>query len=95
MTDIDQQPTLVSDDRLNLVNEDHLNMLDNLSLDSMNMLDNLSMESMNMSMEEESWDATADMWVIWNNFIKRIFANVSNLNEQHAQLLWIPWSQKS
>ena len=63
--------------------------------DNLDMLDNLSMESMNMSTEEESWDATADMWVIWNNFIKRIFANVSNLNEQHAQLLWIPWSQKS
>ena len=61
MTDIDQQPTLVSDDSLNLVYEDHLNMLDNLSVDSMNMLDNLSMESMNMSTPEESWDATIDM----------------------------------
>ena len=49
MTDID--PTnLVSNDDLNLVYEDHLNMLDNLS-----------MESMNMSTEEESWDATVDM----------------------------------
>ena len=29
--------------------------------DNLDMLDNLSMESMNMSTEEESWDATADM----------------------------------
>ena len=61
MTDNDHQRTLVSDDSLNLVYEDHLKMLDNLSLDSMNMLDNLSMESMNMSTPEESWDATIDM----------------------------------
>ena len=29
--------------------------------DNLDMLDNLSMESMNMSTEEESWDATVDM----------------------------------
>ena len=60
MTDIDQ-PKLVSNDNLNLVYEDHLNMLDNFSMDSMNMLVNLSMDSMNMSTPEESWDATIDM----------------------------------
>ena len=60
MTDIDQ-PTLVSKDDLNLVYEDHLNMLNNLSMDSLNILGNFSMESMNMSTPEESWDATIDM----------------------------------
>ena len=60
MTDID--PTnLMSNDELNLVYEDHLNMLDNLSMDSMNMLDNFSMDGMNMSTPEETWDATVDM----------------------------------
>ena len=29
--------------------------------DNLDMLDNLSMESMNMSTPEESWDATIDM----------------------------------